>query len=229
MSTVKPLLEAGQRLDRATFHARYETMPPGIKAELIGGVVHMPSPLGRRHGEMTPILAFWLTSYRARTPGVVAALDATTFLDDESEPQPDVQLRILPEAGGQTRHEGIYIAGPPELIVEVANSSLTVDLGPKKEDYRRAGVLEYVVIALGSPRRVIWHVRRGGELIEVAPGPDGLFRSGAFPGLWLDPRALLHEDPDRLVAVLDRGPATPEHAAFVRRLAEARGNARPDG
>jgi hypothetical protein len=48
---VLPPLEAGQRLDRATFHERYETMPPGTRAELVGGVVYMPSPLGIEHGE----------------------------------------------------------------------------------------------------------------------------------------------------------------------------------
>ena len=225
MSTVEPLLAPGMRLDRATFHARYEAMPEDVKAELIGGVVYMASPLGRRHGEMTPMVAFWLTSYPVRTPGVLAALDATTLLDEEREPQPDLQLRILPECGGRTRHEGKYIAGPPELVVEVADATLAIDLGPKREDYRRVGILEYVVVALGTPRRVLWHARRGDELVEVAPGADRLYRSEAFPGLWLDPAALLADDPARLLAALESGLATPEHAAFVDRLAQARGGA----
>ena len=33
----------GEHLDRPTFHARYERMPPGFRAELIGGVVHVPA------------------------------------------------------------------------------------------------------------------------------------------------------------------------------------------
>ena len=46
-----PPLEAGDHLDQATFHARYEAMPPDFRAELIGGVVFVPSPLRSEHGE----------------------------------------------------------------------------------------------------------------------------------------------------------------------------------
>ena len=45
-----PLLEAGDHLDQATFHARYKAMPPSFHAELIGGMVIVPSPLSRGHG-----------------------------------------------------------------------------------------------------------------------------------------------------------------------------------
>jgi Uma2 family endonuclease len=222
MSTVKPPLVAGQRLRRAEFHERYEAMPEGVKVELIGGVVHMPSPVGRRHGEMTSTVGTGLGLYRFRTPGVRGADNATTALDDLGEPQPDVQLRILPEYGGQSRDLGTYIGGAPELIVEVADTSLGTDLGDKLADYERAGVLEYVVVAL-DPDEVLWHARRGDQLVQVPPGPDGVYRSEAFPGLWLDPAALLADDPARLLAVLEQGLATPEHTAFVARLAAARG------
>lgn len=57
--------------------------------------------------------------------------------------------------------------------------------------------------------------------MDLPPGPDGIFRSEVFPGLWLDPKALFDDDLDRLIAVVDQGIATPEHAAFVARLAEA--------
>ncbi|MFI5387706.1 MAG: Uma2 family endonuclease [Fimbriimonadales bacterium] len=115
-------------------------------------------------------------------------------------------------------NEGEYIGGAPELIVEVADTSRKIDLGPKFEDYRRAGVLEYVVVAL-EPDEVSWFVRREDRLEPMPPGPDGVFRSQVFPGLWLDPDALFAEDFDRLIATLDQGLATPEHADFVARLA----------
>jgi hypothetical protein len=44
-----PLVE-GQRLDQVEFHRRYEAMPPETRAELIDGVVCMPSPVGPEHG-----------------------------------------------------------------------------------------------------------------------------------------------------------------------------------
>jgi len=229
MSTIdrhqSPPLEAGQRLDRATFHARYQAMPPGTRAELIGGVVHMPSPLGRDHGDIDSLLTGWLVVYRGVTPGLECPSNASVFLDDRGEPQPDILLRILPEYGGQSRDEGKYIGGAPELVVEVADSSRRIDLGAKLEDYRRAGVREYVVVTV-EPAAVHWFVLRDDRLTPLSPGPDGLFRSEVFPGLWLDPSALFARDVNRLIAALQRGTTTAEHADFVARLAARRaGNA----
>lgn len=50
----------------------------------------------------------------------------------------------------------------------------------------------------------------------------GLDRSAVYPGLWLDPQALVQGDRQRLRAVRDLGCATPEHAEFVTRLAARR-------
>jgi Uma2 family endonuclease len=136
------------------------------------------------------------------------------------ETQPD-QILYIPEAlGGLSRIVDGYIAGPPELIVEVARSSRAFDLGKKKQDYERAGVPEYVVIEL-DPDRVHWFVLREGRYAEHPPGPDGVFRSEVFPGLWLDATAFYADDLEGLIATLDRGLATPEHAAFAARLAGA--------
>ena len=129
---------------------------------------------------------------------------------------------VIPqELGGRSRIEGGFIVGAPELLIEIARSSRHYDLNEKKDDYERAGVLEYVVIEL-EPDRVHWFIRRGKRFKVLPPGPDGIFCSKAFPGLWLDPVALYAEDFDRLVEVLDQGMATPEHAAFAANLAEAR-------
>ncbi|MBV8606029.1 MAG: Uma2 family endonuclease [Singulisphaera sp.] len=222
MSTIdRTALVAGQRLDRVTFHERYEGMPPGTRAELIGGVVHMPSPLRGDHGKVSRLISGWLLHYQRFTRGVLGADNASTLLDDEAEPQPDASLFIRPELGGRTRLEDGFIAGAPELIVEVARSSRRIDLGPKHVDYERAGVLEYLVVAL-DPDEVFWHFRRDERFTLMAPAPDGVHRSEVFPGLWLDARALFAEDLDPLFATLDAGLASPEHAAFVAGLAARR-------
>ncbi len=222
MSTVErttlPPLVAGQNLRREEFHARYEAMPPKTRAELIGGVVFMPSPARDLHGTICLNSAAWLGLYKFRTPGVLASENATLFLGDLTEVQPDTWLRIAPERGGQTRNVGHYVEGAPELIVEVSVSSRAIDLGPKLAEYERAGAREYVVFAI-NPDEVYWHARRGDRLVRVEPGPDGLYRSETFPGLWLDPAAILDDDGPALLAALDRGLATAEHAAFVARLA----------
>jgi Uma2 family endonuclease len=222
MSTINrtsaPPLQAGQRLDQREFHDRYEAMLPGTKAELVGGAVVMPSPVGNRHGITCLNVALWLGIYKTRTPGTQAAENATTILDDTDEFQPDCWLRILPRFGGQSRDVGKFVAGAPELIIEVADSSKDIDLGAKLAEYERAGAREYVVFAL-DPDEVHWHVRRGDRLVRVDPDPDGLYRSVAFPGLWLDPAALFAADGLALLAALDRGLATREHADFAAGLA----------
>lgn len=217
-----PPLVGGQRLDQPTFHRLYEAMPRGTRAELINGVVSMPSPVGLEHGVAEMPVNVWLHYYVEQTPGLKAANNATAILGNQSEPQPDAFLLILPEFGGRTRVEKKMLRGAPELVVEVAHTSRYIDLGPKLEDYQRAGVLEYVVRAL-EPDQVLWFVLQDGVLVQQAPGEDGLYRSVNFPGLWLDPEALIRDDGRRLRAVVDLGCATPEHAAFVARLAEARG------
>ncbi len=217
--TVPPLAD-GQRLDQAEFMRRYELTPPGFTAELIGGIVHVASPLSRPHGRGSIDISAWLGVYYARTPGTEGLDNATTLMDDAGVPQPDSQLRILPEYGGQSRDEGDYVAGAPELVAETARSSRKVDLGGKRDDYERAGVQEYIVVALDA-KEVHWHVRRDDKLVRIDPDADGIYRSAVFPGLWLDAAALLRKDLAGVLAVLDRGLATPEHAAFVARLADA--------
>ena len=214
-----PLLEPGDHLDQPTFHARYTAMPEDLKAELIGGVVYMPAALRRSHGRSSGLLILWLGSYEDATPGVEIYDNTTTILGDDSEPQPDVSLIIRPDRGGQMRFtEDDYLEGAPELIGEVASSTESYDLHSKKRDYERAGVREYLVVALRQ-RRVIWFVNRGGQFQEKSPDADGVIRSEVFPGLWLDPQALVQLDRKRLLEVLRDGLATPEHAAFVGQLA----------
>jgi hypothetical protein len=219
-ATPKRLVE-GQRLDQPTFHALYEAMPPETRAELIDGVVYMPGPAGMEHGEAHVAVIVWLQYYAENTPGVRVMDNATAILGRKSEPQPDALLRIVPECSGQTWNEGGYLHGPPELVGEVAKATRYVDLGPKLDDYERAGVLEYVVCAI-DPDELYWFGQEQGVLVQQAIGEDGLHRSTVFPGLWLDPVALLEGDTRRLRAVVDLGCGTPEHAAFVARLSAAR-------
>jgi Uma2 family endonuclease len=222
MSTVErtsaPPLEAGQRLRQPEFHARYHAMPPGTRAELVGGVVVMPSPLGDPHGIADANAGMWLGVYKSRTPGTSASHNATAILDDDNEFQPDCWLRILPSEEGQTRNVGKYVGGCPELVVEIADSSRSIDLGAKLTEYERAGALEYIVFAI-DPDEVYWHVRQGDRLVRVDPSPDGIYRSTAFPGLWLDPKALFDDDGLALLATLERGLATNAHANFAAELA----------
>jgi Uma2 family endonuclease len=218
--TTLPPLENGDRLDQKTFHARYEAMPEHVRAELIGGIVYMPSPLKPRHGGMHMRVNHWLVDYQDATPGIEAYDNTTAILGEESETQPDAYLIIAPDKGGQMRMNAEeYLEGAPELIAEVALSREAIDLHAKRDDYERAGVREYVVVALRQ-NQVFWFVSRNGRFEDLPPGSDGIVRSEVFPGLWLDPAALLRLDAAQIREVLQQGLSSPEHAAFAAMLAE---------
>jgi Uma2 family endonuclease len=214
-----PPLRHGQRLTQVEFHRRYEAYPDDVKFELIGGIVYMASPLRWPHGEYTSELGAAFVLYKAATPGVVAGGNATAILGERSEPQPDLVLRILPEYGGESRlNEGEYVEGAPELLAEVAYSSRDIDLNEKRDDYQRAGVAEYLVLCVAEQELHGFGFRAGQPL---RPNRRGLWRSKVFPGLWLDGPALLARDSARLIAGVQRGLASREHAAFVKRLQAA--------
>jgi Uma2 family endonuclease len=142
-----PPLENGDRLTRAEFERRYLAMPHLEKAELIEGVVHIPSPVRQRdQGRQHSHLNFWLCAYEGSTPGFEVGDNSTVRLDLDNMPQPDCLLFIQPEHGGRVRiSEQGYIEGAPDLVAEVASSSASSDLGDKLKAYRRNGAREYVV------------------------------------------------------------------------------------
>jgi Uma2 family endonuclease len=216
--------ENGDRMTRAEFHRIYETMPEDFRAELIGGIVYVASPLRRRHGTNHLQLGSLFGVYEAQTPGVEAADNATILLGDAGEPQPDLYLRILPEFGGQSRTTADdYIEGAPELIVEIALSSRAVDLHAKYDDYRRYGVAEYLVVCLREAE-IRWFDLRADQ--ELHADVNGVYRIGSFPDLWIDSKALFAKDHAQLHATLAQGLITSEHADFVQRLAAAKSQPR---
>jgi Uma2 family endonuclease len=214
-----PQLENGDRLTRAEFERRYDAMPDLKKAELIEGVVYIPSPARhRRHSHPHTQLVGWLFNYEAGTPGDEAGDNGSIWLDLDNEPQPDAYLIIDPEKGGQSQiSSDDYIEGAPELVGEVASSSVSYVLNVKLKVYRRSGVLEYVVWRV-LDKQIDWFVLRDGLYEPMPAGTDGILRSTVFPGLWLDPRALLGGDLSRLLGVLEEGMKTTEHGEFVARL-----------
>src|SRR5436190_19787022 len=117
----QPLFEQGDRLSREEFERRYERMPHLKKAELIEGIVYMPSPVRvRRHGVPQSRLGAWLAVYASETPGVESTDNSTVRLDLDNEPQPDLALIKLPAKGGQAHiSEDDYIEGAPELVAEI--------------------------------------------------------------------------------------------------------------
>lgn len=216
-----PRLEPGDHLTRYEFERRYDAMPALKKAELIDGVVYMPSPVRYDvHGQPHAQIMTWLGTYSAATPGVGIGDNASVRLDLENEPQPDALLRLDTAAGGASRvSDDGYIEGPPELIVEVTVSSASYDLHDKLRVYRRHGIQEYVVWRI-LDQQLDWFVLEEGRYVPLPADEHGVVRSQVFPGLWLDVQALLAGDLARVLAVLQQGLASEEHNTFVQRLKE---------
>lgn len=214
-----PPLNAGDRLTRAEFERRYLAHPEINKAELIEGVVHMPTPVHfTQHSQPHVDVVAWLGVYRAATPGVVGGDNATVRLDYENVVQPDALLRLEPGLGGRSQiTDDDYLAGPPELVVEIAASSASYDLHNKRRVYARNGVQEYLV-AQAYEQRVDWFVLREGAYETLQPDAAGVLRSEVFPGLWLPVDALWAGDLAAMLAVLQLGLTSPEHAAYVAGL-----------
>jgi hypothetical protein len=213
-----PPLEDGQRLSREEFERRYDAMPGLKKAELIEGVVHVPPVCPGGLGQRRFALITWLGRYRASVPGVRGGAGCTIRLDLDNEPQPDACLLIDPKRGGQAHIDpDDYLSGAPELIAELSRSSIHRDLGNRMTAYQRNGVREYVVWRV-EDGRIDWYVLREGQFVRLIPDAAGILRSEVFPGLWLDPAALIADNLPHALVVLQQGIASPEHAAFVARL-----------
>ena len=214
-----PPLENGDQLTRPEFERRYEAIRHLKKAELIEGVVYMPSPVRHKgHGLEHIALSTWLGVYTASTRGIEASDNATVRLDLDNEPQPDILLRLT--NGGQSRvaADG-FLEGPPELVAEVASSSVAYDLHQKLDVYRRHGVREYIVWRT-LDNAIDWFVLRDGRYERLSPGEAKIYKSEGFPGLWLDAAAMLQRDLARVLKTLGEGIASLEHEEFVQRLTQ---------
>jgi Uma2 family endonuclease len=213
-----PPLQNGDHLTREEFERRYAAMPHIKKAELIEGVVYMPSPVSNDHSGAHFDLIGWLALYRAATPGIAGGDNGTLRLDTNNEPQPDAFLRILDSHGGRAHvDEDGYVTGAPELVAEVAVSSVSLDLHGKLHVYRRNHVREYVVWRV-EDRAIDWFVLRDQRYEPLVLTPAGHYHSATLPGLWLDPAALVRGDLLAVFQVAQQGIASPEHTAFVAHL-----------
>jgi Uma2 family endonuclease len=218
-----PPLENGDHLTIEEFKRRFDAMPGLKKAELIEGMVYMSPPVSVGHSQPHWGMIALLTAYQTSSPGVRGGIDGSICLDLETMPQPDAMLLIEPARGGQTtiNAEG-YVQGAPELVVEIAASTVSYDLNQKLEAYRQNGVCEYIVWRTRD-REIDYFVLKKGKYNRLSPGKDGVFRSGKFPGLWIDAGALLKDDVPAALKTLQQGIGSPEHETFVAALRQRAG------
>jgi len=213
-----PRLLNGDHLTVPEFERRYEATPDIKFAELIEGIVVMSPPISSLHSGPHGVLAGLLQMYAWATPGTDSDICGSLRLDGKNEYLPDVMLRIKsgPLARCKVAPDGMF-EGSPELAGEIAVSSEGYDLHEKRAVYQRALVREYFVWQV-MDAKVHWFALEEGQYAVLKPGADGVICSRVFPGLWLDLRALLTGDREKLRRTLDRGIKSAAHRAFVKHL-----------
>ena len=108
------------------------------RVELIGGELVPMSPKGNHHEVVkTALLARW---YRASPDDVLLTPETTFRLSEDTYLEPDVV--IYPRASGIRGLTGANVL----LVVEIADSSLSYDIGRKAALYASFGIRELWVI-----------------------------------------------------------------------------------
>ena len=105
----------------------------------------------------------------------------------------------------------------PDLIVEIAASSVSIDLHDKLRAYRRAGVREYLIWRTVE-RQFDWLVLEHDEYRPNLPDAQKLIHSPYFPGLTLALDSMLALESAKVLDALQADLSTPAHAAFVKQL-----------
>jgi hypothetical protein len=131
-------------------------------------------------------------------------------------------------------HSGVHVLAGAWVVLyqgrtpgvkALSTPSTVMELDSETQPDVMLRVLQECVGQTRVDDRFVRGVLRDGSFVALQLAPDGLYRSEVFPGLWLDPRALLAGDVQRLEAVVDQGCATAERGEFVARLEAHRNKA----
>jgi Uma2 family endonuclease len=126
------------------------------RVELLDGIIVAMSPIGPRHWRRHGLVVKYLNEQISDLAFVVG--NGSFPLGDRNEPEPDVAL-IAPVAAEAER-----IPTPEEIfaMIEVAESSLPKDVGPKARLYARFGIPDYLVVDLKA--NIVLHYTEPHEL-----------------------------------------------------------------
>ena len=177
-----------RQLSRVDYHRMAEAGILGSKdrVELIEGQLVAMSAIGPRHALVVDALTetFVLAVHgRAKV-----RVQNPVVLDGVTEPNPDVVLARPGWHGRPFEHPG-----PKDilLLVEVADSSLTIDRVVKREIYARAEVSEYWVVDL---TRNVVHVHRapcaGAYTVSMTRGWPDTLDVAALAGITIEVASL---------------------------------------
>ena len=150
------------------------------RIELIDGVLLVMAPIGDYHDNT----ADWLNELCVRTFGDRARVrvQGSIRLNNMSAPQPDIAI-LRRRALGDMRP---FFPQDIFLVIEIADSSLRYDSGPKLAMYAAAGIPEVWIANLRS-REVTAHISPAGSVYTSVHtyGSGDSISPGAFPDVSL--------------------------------------------
>ena len=158
------------------------------RVELLDGLIVELSPIGPRHWRRHANIVAYLNDV---VRGRALVVGQGSFpLGTMNEPQPDIAL-LAPHSGEENR-----APSPDErfAFIEVSDSSLAKDVGPKLRLYARSGIADYLVVDVdanvlrhyaepheGEYRRAVQLTNN--DTFTLARLPDVVLDAGAFLNL----------------------------------------------
>jgi len=175
-------VEVMERMSAADF---FRDAPEDRKAELIDGLMIMPSPPLVIHERLQGFLFRLLGGFvEERELGEVFGSRTAVELELFYAPEPDIffvsqeRLHIIGEKG---------VLGAPDFVIEILSASTAQnDRGSKFHAYERAGVREYWLIDPYGPAGTEFYRLLNGRFHPLAPDAEGRLTSATIPGFWID-------------------------------------------
>jgi len=150
------------------------------RVELLNGQIIEMSPEGPEHTYRGETLAEWL---RDRLRGRAYVREARPITLDHSEPEPDIAVVRGDRSQFVQRHPG---AADLFWVIEIARSTLTIDLTHKRDLYARVGIPEYWVVDLVNRRVVVFRQPEAGRYSQEETVSDRPIAPLAFPDCAID-------------------------------------------
>ncbi len=149
------------------------------RVELLNGDLVVREPVGGEHRTLVDSLNIFFAK-RIGQDRYRIGIQNPISLDLNSEPQPDVALYEASVRGRHPRPDEIF------LLVEVADTSLAYDQGPKLQAYARGGIREVWIIDAVRRRVLIYRDPAQGryQSAQEAKG-DEVLAVESFPGHYL--------------------------------------------
>ena len=137
-------------------------------------------PLGYNHSRQNSAPVYVVSLYATfQKLSFIQCINATLRKSGQKESQPDLSIYVGSNKHLPRESEGKVIdldqCDPPSLVVEIAETSLADDLGPKRSLYQDLGVEEYWVI--DAPQRSLIAFDLSPEI------PQAITTSTVLPGL----------------------------------------------